>query len=101
MRVSGAFSRCDTGEGGQCVEVAATPGTMHVRDSKLTAGPILRVSPRAWAGFVGLAATEWGPPDSPDGGPHTGVTPPRPPPTCTPGPKRHGVTRPRSGPGRP
>jgi hypothetical protein len=43
-------------EGGECVEVAAAPGTIHIRDSKVTAGPMLTVSPDAWAGFVGLAA---------------------------------------------
>ncbi|MET9683961.1 DUF397 domain-containing protein [Streptomyces coeruleorubidus] len=42
-------------EGGQCVEVATTPGTVHVRDSKL-GGPVLSVGPEAWAGFVELAA---------------------------------------------
>ncbi|GBQ03675.1 toxin [Streptomyces spongiicola] len=43
-------------EGGDCVEVAATPGTVHVRDSKQLGGPVLSVSPRAWAGLVELAA---------------------------------------------
>ncbi|MFG3141842.1 DUF397 domain-containing protein [Streptomyces sp. NPDC048211] len=45
-------------EGGQCVEVAAGVGTVHVRDSKVGAGPVLRVSSEAWAGFVGLASAE-------------------------------------------
>lgn len=40
-------------EGGQCVEVAAGTATVHVRDSKTTAGPVLTVSRTAWAGFVG------------------------------------------------
>ncbi|MFD6226090.1 DUF397 domain-containing protein [Streptomyces sp. NPDC060232] len=43
-------------EGGQCVEVAATPGTVHVRDSKRLGGPVMTVGPDAWAGFVELAA---------------------------------------------
>ncbi|MCX5196409.1 DUF397 domain-containing protein [Streptomyces sp. NBC_00249] len=38
-----------------CVEVAANPGTVHVRDSKTT-GPQLVVSDTAWAGFVSYAA---------------------------------------------
>ncbi|WP_327243259.1 DUF397 domain-containing protein [Streptomyces sp. NBC_01320] len=42
-------------EGGDCVEVANATGAVHIRDSKLAAGPVLTVSPRAWAGFVGLA----------------------------------------------
>ncbi|MEU5219091.1 DUF397 domain-containing protein [Streptomyces sp. NPDC020807] len=44
------------GEGGQCIEVAAGAGSVHVRDSKDVTRPGLRVSPHAWAGFVGLAA---------------------------------------------
>ncbi|WSA80184.1 DUF397 domain-containing protein [Streptomyces sp. NBC_01799] len=43
-------------EGGQCVEVASATGAVHIRDSKVAAGPVLTVSPHAWAGFVGLAA---------------------------------------------
>ncbi|MFF1509159.1 DUF397 domain-containing protein [Streptomyces sp. NPDC058326] len=46
------------GEGGQCVEVATGAGAVHVRDSKDVARPALRVSPEAWAGFVGLASAE-------------------------------------------
>ncbi|CAL9552320.1 hypothetical protein SUDANB58_04473 [Streptomyces sp. enrichment culture] len=45
-------------EGGQCVEVAAGSATVHVRDSKAVAGPVLAVSREAWAGFVGLASSE-------------------------------------------
>ncbi|UQS30259.1 MULTISPECIES: DUF397 domain-containing protein [Streptomyces] len=39
-------------EGGQCVEVAAGAGIVHIRDSKAVAGPVVRVSREAWAGFV-------------------------------------------------
>ncbi|MFD9319129.1 DUF397 domain-containing protein [Streptomyces sp. NPDC060053] len=45
-------------EGGQCVEVAADTGVVHVRDSKAMAGPVVRVSREAWAGFVGSALSE-------------------------------------------
>ncbi|WP_435614937.1 DUF397 domain-containing protein [Streptomyces coelicoflavus] len=45
-------------EGGDCVEVAAGTAVVHVRDSKAAAGPVVTVSPQAWAGFVGLAASE-------------------------------------------
>ncbi|MFI1657773.1 DUF397 domain-containing protein [Streptomyces sp. NPDC020472] len=45
-------------EGGQCIEVAAGAGTVHIRDSKDVARPALRVSREAWAGFVGLASAE-------------------------------------------
>ncbi|MFI5629979.1 DUF397 domain-containing protein [Streptomyces sp. NPDC051664] len=43
-------------EGGQCVEVANATGAVHIRDSKIATGPVLTVSPHAWAGFVGLAS---------------------------------------------
>ncbi|MGW4562863.1 DUF397 domain-containing protein [Streptomyces sp. NPDC004561] len=41
-------------EGGQCVEVAACPGTVHVRDSKSdpALGPVLDVGPATWAAFT-------------------------------------------------
>ncbi|MDD9379073.1 DUF397 domain-containing protein [Streptomyces sp. ZAF1911] len=42
-------------EGGDCVEVAAHTSTIHIRDSKLTEGPVLTVTPAAWAAFVGDA----------------------------------------------
>ncbi|WP_328885950.1 DUF397 domain-containing protein [Streptomyces sp. NBC_00316] len=45
-------------EGGDCLEVANATGAVHIRDSKVTAGPVLTVSPHAWAGFVGLAV-DW------------------------------------------
>jgi hypothetical protein len=40
-------------EGGDCVEVADATAVVHVRDSKVTAGPVLTVSRQAWAEFVG------------------------------------------------
>ncbi|MFD3757075.1 DUF397 domain-containing protein [Streptomyces sp. NPDC058622] len=39
-------------QGDSCVEVAACAGAVHVRDSKVTAGPELAVAPRAWVAFV-------------------------------------------------
>lgn len=44
------------GEGGECVEVATAPGTVHVRDSKDKQGPQLSFTPEMWAGFVEFAA---------------------------------------------
>ncbi len=41
------------GEGGNCVEVAASPAAVHVRDSKVTAGPELAVAPASWGAFLG------------------------------------------------
>ncbi|MFJ9665514.1 DUF397 domain-containing protein [Streptomyces sp. NPDC101219] len=39
-------------EGGDCVEVAAGTGSVHIRDSKAVAGPVVEVSREAWADFV-------------------------------------------------
>ncbi|WP_330291491.1 DUF397 domain-containing protein [Streptomyces sp. NBC_00576] len=40
-------------EGGDCVEAATSPQTIHVRDSKDTARPGLTVGTDAWTMFVG------------------------------------------------
>ncbi|WP_407837831.1 DUF397 domain-containing protein [Streptomyces sp. DSM 116496] len=37
-----------------CVEVATCPDSVHVRDSKVPHGPVLDLTPAAWA-----ALTEW------------------------------------------
>ncbi|MFM9596625.1 DUF397 domain-containing protein [Streptomyces scabiei] len=49
-----------TGSGGECVEVAACPHTIHVRDSKDTARPGLAVGPDIWATFVEYAVDQTG-----------------------------------------
>ncbi|MEV6165900.1 DUF397 domain-containing protein [Streptomyces sp. NPDC052052] len=41
--------------GGQCVEVAACPHAVHVRDSKVPAGPTFAVAPDAWSTFLSWA----------------------------------------------
>ncbi|MFD7693081.1 DUF397 domain-containing protein [Streptomyces sp. NPDC059374] len=51
-------SYSDGPDGDSCVEVARTPGAVHVRDSKHVTGPRLAVTPVAWAGFVAYAAGE-------------------------------------------
>lgn len=38
--------------GESCVEIATTPGIVHVRDSKTTAGPRLAFTPASWTAFV-------------------------------------------------
>ncbi|MCX4737893.1 DUF397 domain-containing protein [Streptomyces antibioticus] len=44
-------------DGESCVEVAASPGTIHVRDSKYRdASPRLALAPDAWTGFVAYAS---------------------------------------------
>ncbi|MGO4629913.1 DUF397 domain-containing protein [Streptomyces sp. 2RAF24] len=45
-------SYSDSSNGNDCVEVAATPGIVHVRDSKHTEGPRLALGPGIWAVFV-------------------------------------------------
>ncbi|CAL9549853.1 hypothetical protein SUDANB106_04429 [Streptomyces sp. enrichment culture] len=42
--------------GGDCVEVAAGPDAVYVRDSKAVGGPVLRIGRDGWAAFVALAA---------------------------------------------
>ncbi|MFK0050315.1 DUF397 domain-containing protein [Streptomyces sp. NPDC090741] len=46
-------SSYSSGEGGECVEVGACAEAVHIRDSKVTAGPELAVAPAAWAAFLG------------------------------------------------
>ncbi|MFK0217984.1 DUF397 domain-containing protein [Streptomyces vinaceus] len=46
-------SSYSSGEGGNCVEVGACADTVHIRDSKVTAGPELAVTPGTWAAFLG------------------------------------------------
>ncbi|MFC9464767.1 DUF397 domain-containing protein [Streptomyces coelicoflavus] len=43
-------------DGNSCVELALTPGTVHVRDSKTTDGPRLALAPEAWSDFVSYAS---------------------------------------------
>ncbi|MET9081196.1 DUF397 domain-containing protein [Streptomyces sp. NPDC004237] len=41
-------------DGESCLEIAPTPTTIHIRDSKYrtTPGPRLALAPSAWAAFV-------------------------------------------------
>ncbi|MGW7449094.1 DUF397 domain-containing protein [Kitasatospora sp. NPDC054795] len=57
MELAWFKSSYSTNEGAQCIEVAETPGTVHVRDSKDKSGPRLSFSPTAWQAFVAFAAT--------------------------------------------
>ncbi len=43
-------------DGNSCVEIAKTPGTVHVRDSKTVYGPRLTLTPDAWAAFLPYAS---------------------------------------------
>ncbi|HEX2743606.1 MAG TPA: DUF397 domain-containing protein [Streptosporangiaceae bacterium] len=43
-------STYSSGQGGQCVEVASTPGHVAVRDTKDNGnGPVLQVTPANWS----------------------------------------------------
>ncbi|MFF4136157.1 DUF397 domain-containing protein [Streptomyces mirabilis] len=43
-------------DGNSCVEIATTPGALHVRDSKNIDGPRLALTPDAWTAFVPYAS---------------------------------------------
>ncbi|MFF7151103.1 DUF397 domain-containing protein [Streptomyces jietaisiensis] len=45
-------------DGNSCVELAVTPGTVHVRDSKHAEGSRLTLGPGAWAEFVAYASED-------------------------------------------
>ncbi|MFE2269832.1 DUF397 domain-containing protein [Streptomyces lavendulae] len=45
------------GEGGECLEFAATPVTVHVRDSKAPARAQLTFGALEWSEFVQFAVT--------------------------------------------
>ncbi|MEW2611493.1 DUF397 domain-containing protein [Streptomyces sp. NPDC047880] len=49
-------SYSDSSNPSDCVEVAHTPSTIHIRDSKNAVGPRLQLSPVAWADFVAYAS---------------------------------------------
>ncbi|MEU3304972.1 DUF397 domain-containing protein [Streptomyces sp. NPDC006678] len=42
-------------QGGACVEVAAHPTAVHVRDSKNPGGPMLTLAPGVWSSFAAFA----------------------------------------------
>ncbi|MFE7442626.1 DUF397 domain-containing protein [Streptomyces chartreusis] len=42
-------------EGSNCVEIATTPTTIHIRDSKNRTGPQITLGPAAWTGFLSHA----------------------------------------------
>ncbi|MFG2469082.1 DUF397 domain-containing protein [Streptomyces canus] len=41
-----------SGDQGECLELAATPSTIHIRDSKTPTAPALTVTPSAWSAFL-------------------------------------------------
>ncbi|MEV6007737.1 DUF397 domain-containing protein [Streptomyces sp. NPDC051976] len=49
-------SSYSSNEGPDCVEVATSPGTVHVRDSKDPEGPQFAFSAAEWSAFLAYAA---------------------------------------------
>lgn len=49
-------SYSSSGDGNDCIEVAAALGVVHVRDSKNIGGPQLALTPDAWTAFVPYAS---------------------------------------------
>ncbi|WP_181010974.1 DUF397 domain-containing protein [Streptomyces sp. SM13] len=49
-------SSYSSNDGPACVEVAAAPGSVHVRDSKDLAQPPLGFTPAAWSDFLPYAS---------------------------------------------
>ncbi|WP_030941954.1 DUF397 domain-containing protein [Streptomyces sp. NRRL S-646] len=45
-------SYSSSSEPGDCVEVATTPATIHIRDSKTPENPHLTVAPTTWTTFL-------------------------------------------------
>ncbi|MCU4749065.1 MULTISPECIES: DUF397 domain-containing protein [Streptomyces] len=52
-------STYSSGEGGECVEVAANGTAVRIRDSKERGGPQLAFTRDAWAGFVADLGRDW------------------------------------------
>ncbi|WP_314411220.1 DUF397 domain-containing protein [Streptomyces sp. DSM 40484] len=50
-------STYSSGSGDDCVELAVCPDLIHVRDSKVQAGPQLAVTRGAWTSFLAYAAS--------------------------------------------
>ncbi|MCY1651194.1 MULTISPECIES: DUF397 domain-containing protein [Streptomyces] len=49
-------SYSDSSNSNECVEVATTPGAVHVRDSKDDRGPHLGFAPTTWEAFLAYAS---------------------------------------------
>ena len=45
-------SYSDTSNPSDCVEVAISPATIHIRDSKRPDGPRLAIAPAVWTAFL-------------------------------------------------
>ncbi|MGP4089690.1 DUF397 domain-containing protein [Streptomyces sp. KR55] len=62
VKLSWFKSSYSTSDGPECVEVATSPGTVHIRDSKIKDSARLSVPDAAWSAFVPFAADRPTPP---------------------------------------
>lgn len=46
------FKSSYSGSEGECIEIALTPHTIHIRDSKTPTGPTFQVTPTTWTTFL-------------------------------------------------
>ncbi|WP_458244443.1 DUF397 domain-containing protein [Streptomyces sp. MAI_2237] len=51
------FKSSYSGDQGECLEIARTPTTLHIRDSKSPEARPLQVAPLAWTRFLGSLAS--------------------------------------------
>ncbi|MEU9186938.1 DUF397 domain-containing protein [Streptomyces sp. NPDC048484] len=45
-------SSYSSGQGGECLEIATAPSTVHIRDSKTPAAPTLKITATTWSAFL-------------------------------------------------
>ena len=50
-------SYSDSSNGNDCVEIAVTPATIHIRDSKIPDTAHLTVTPTTWENFLSHVST--------------------------------------------
>ncbi|WP_078603251.1 DUF397 domain-containing protein [Streptomyces sp. NRRL S-455] len=52
MEIQWRKSSYSSDQGGQCIEVANTPATVAIRDSKNPTGPMLTLEPATFTAFI-------------------------------------------------
>ncbi|MCX5421661.1 DUF397 domain-containing protein [Streptomyces sp. NBC_00078] len=52
VALSWTKSSYSSGQGGECLEMAPTPTTIHIRDSKTPATQALHLTPATWSAFL-------------------------------------------------
>ncbi|MGW6902926.1 DUF397 domain-containing protein [Streptomyces sp. NPDC054940] len=46
------FKSSYSGDQGECLEIALTPTTIHIRDSKTPTTPAVQIAPTTWTTFL-------------------------------------------------